>query len=145
MRKIMLLCIVLLFLTGVRASSFDAIELFISAENSVSLSTTGKLFRLNMSSGAINYDHLNRAVTAGGIYIAYDELNRVIKIGDILVSYDQSSRVIQIGDTKICYDISSRVVKIGDAKISYDALGRVVNIAGKTPANIRFATIPGQT
>ncbi|MFA6104769.1 MAG: hypothetical protein WCV67_20090 [Victivallaceae bacterium] len=145
MRKLLLCFVMFLAFTIVHASSSDAIEVFISAGNSVSLSTTGKVLRLNMSSGIVIYDNLNRAVQVGDVSVTYDELSRVIQVGNISVKYDQSSRVIKIDNTAIAYDISNRVVKIGDATLTYDELSRVINITGKTPDNLRFATVPGQT
>lgn len=145
MRKLLLWLIMFLAFTVVHGLSSDAIEVFIAGGNSVSLSTTGKVFRLNISTGAVAYDNLNRVVQVGNVSITYDALSRAIKIGDIAVVYDQSSRVIKIGDTQISYDISNRVSKIGDAELTYDELSRIINITGKTPDNLRFATVPGQT
>jgi len=145
MRKLLLWLIMFLAFTVVHALSSDAIEVFIAGGNSVSLSTTGKVFRLNIASGTVAYDNLNRVVQVGNVSITYDALSRAIKIGDITVNYDQSSRVIKIGDTSILYDISNRVSKIGDAELTYDELSRIINITGKTPDNLRFATVPGQT
>ena len=145
MRKLLLWVIVFLAFTVVHALSSDAIEVFIAGGNSVSLSTTGKVFRLNISTGAVTYDNLNRVVQVGNVSITYDALSRAVKIGDVTVVYDQSSRVIKIGDTSISYDISNRVSKIGDAELTYDELSRVINITGKTPDNLRFATVPGET
>jgi hypothetical protein len=131
--------------TMVHASSSDAIEVFISAGNSALLSTTGKVFRMNMTSGIVIYDNLNRVVQIGDVSITYDELSRVMQIGNVSINYDLSSRVIKIGNTAIAYDISNRLVKIGDAAITYDELSRVIKISGKTPENLRFATVPGRT
>jgi hypothetical protein len=130
--------------TIAHASSSDAIEIFISEGNSVSLSTIGKVLRLNMTSGAVIYDSSNRVIRVGDVSVTYDGIDRVIKIGNISVNYDMPNRVIKIGNTAIAYDFANRVAKIGDAKITYDVLSRVINITGKTPDNIRFASVPGQ-
>lgn len=145
MRKLLLWLVMFSAFTVVHALSSDAIEVFIAGGNSVSISTTGKVFRLNITSGTVIYDSLNRAVQVGNVPVKYDALSRAVKIGDITIKYDQSSRIIKIGDTSIFYDISNRVSRIGDAELCYDELSRVINITGKTPDNFRFSTIPGQT
>jgi len=145
MRKLLLLLVMFSIFNAAHALSSDAIEVFISHGNSVSISTIGKVLRLNITSGAIAYDNLNRVIQVGDAAVMYDESSRVIQIGNISVKYDQSSRVINIGNITISYDFSNRVVKIGDAVITYDSLSRIINITGKTPDNMRFATVPGQT
>ncbi len=145
MRKLLLLLVIFSVFNAVHALSSDAIEIFISHGNSVSISTIGKVLRLNMTSGTVVYDNLNRVVQFGDISVTYDELSRVVQIGNISIKYDQSSRVINIGNISIAYDFSNRVIKIGDAVITYDSLSRIINITGKTPDNMRFATVPGQT
>lgn len=146
MRKL-LLWFVLFFVVSaiVHALPSDAIEVFTSAGNSVSISTAGKVFRLNIASGVVIYDLSNRVTQVGNTSVTYDRVtNRVIKIGDIPVNYDASNRVIKIGNTVIAYDFANRMFKIGDASITYDVISRVKNITGKIPDNIRFASVPEQ-
>ena len=145
MRKLLLLAMSLAFITIANASSSDAIEVFTSAGNSVSLSAAGRILRLNMASGTVAYDISNRVIQVGNIFVTYDKVaNRIIKIGNISINYDASNRVIKIGNTAIAYDFANRVSKIGDATIAYDVISRVKNIAGKTPDDVRFASVPEQ-
>ena len=144
MRKLLLTLVIMGVVAAAHASSSDAIELFISAGNSISVSVTGKIFRLNMTSGAVTYDTLGRVVQVGDVTVVYDELSRAAQIGSISIAYDMSSRIIQIGNVAISYDNSNRIAQIGTGTIAYDELSRVKNITGIT-GNVRFAFVPGRS
>ena len=145
MRKLLLWLAMFGAFTIAQALPTDAIEIFIADGNSVSLSSAGKISNLNIASGGVRYDISNRVIQIGNIFVTYDKTaNRIIKIGNISINYDASNRVIKIGNTAIAYDFANRVSKIGDATIAYDVISRVKNIAGKTPDDVRFASVPEQ-
>ncbi len=141
MRKLLLWLIMFSAFTIVQASPSDAIEVFTSDGNSISLSTTGKIFYLNIASGTAVYDTSNRIIQVGNVSVTYSGVNRVIKIGDDSVNYDASNRINKIGNIRIAYDFANRVSKIGDAAIAYDAVSRITRITGKTPDNLRFVSV----
>lgn len=118
MRKLLLWLVIFGAFTIAQALPADAIEVFISDGNSVSLSSTGKISNLNLASGGVRYDISNRVTQVGNITIAYDGAGRVVKIGEIAVIYDPSSRIIKLGNAIIAYDFASRISKIGDAVIT---------------------------
>jgi len=141
MRKLLLWFVMFSAFTIVNASPSDAIEVFTSDGNSVSLSTAGKIFYLNMASGAAVYDSSSRIIQVGNVAITYSGVNRVSKIGNDSINYDASNRINKIGDIKIAYDFANRISKIGDAAIAYDVVSRITRITGKTPDNLRFVSV----